>query len=93
MESSPLPASSEPPAQPPMMAPQADVNELSARVSALEARFPTSSWLFGPGFLKRAFAIWGHWFIIQIVLGIIIWVLVFGCALVFGLSLSRFNPQ
>jgi len=91
--SSPVPMSSEPPMQPPLPATQSDVNQLSVRVSALEARFPATSWFFGPSFLKRAFAVWGHWFVIQIILAIIIWVLVFGCALVFGLSLSRFNPQ
>src|SRR5581483_1453374 len=77
--SSPVPMSSEPPMQPPLPATQSDVNQLSVRVSALEARFPATSWFFGPSFLKRAFAVWGHWFVIQIILAIIIWVLVFGC--------------
>lgn len=62
----------------------ADVNQLAARVAALEARFPPGSWVYSSNFFKRALALWGHVIAIQFVIAIIIWAVVFGCALLFG---------
>ncbi len=66
----------------------ADENQLGARVAALESRFSTSSWLYGPNFLKRAFALWGHVFVAGLIIGIVVWGIAFVCALVFGFSLA-----
>ena len=93
MESSPVPMSSEPPAQPPLPATQSDLNQLSARVSALEGRFPASSWFFGPSFLKRAFAVWGHYLVAQLIISIIITAIVFVCVFVFGLSVAGLSRR
>jgi len=65
-----------------------DDSQIAARVAALESRFSTTSWLYGPNFLKRAFALWGHVFVAGAIIGIVVWAIAFGCALVFGFSLA-----
>ncbi|HSQ27009.1 MAG TPA: hypothetical protein VLM80_07775 [Anaerolineales bacterium] len=61
------------------------------RIAELETRLPQTN-LISPNFLTRAFAVWGHYFVSNLILGII-----FGCigmaigAILFtvlGLSLS-----
>ena len=62
-----------------------DANDLAARVTALETRFSNTSWLYGPSFLKRAFAMWGHVIVIQFVIGMVISVVMFGCMILFSI--------
>lgn len=83
MSSEPLPSISSGTTSAPM-ASSDNVNELAARLSALESRLPADSWLFGNNFLKRVFAIWGHYFVAQLIIGIVLGVLFLGCTLVFG---------
>ncbi len=59
-------------------------SDLAARVTALETRFPTTSWLYGGSFIKRALAMWGHVIAIQLIIAVVIWAAFFACALVFG---------
>jgi hypothetical protein len=69
----------------------ADLNQLAQRVTALETRFPTSSWLFGTSFLKRAFAIYGYYFIAGLIIGVVIMLIFFACFLMsVGLGLATF---
>jgi hypothetical protein len=82
MSSLPMtPAESEPQ---PVPTPSSDLNQLATRVSQLESRFPANSWLWGPSFVKRAFALWGHVIIVQLIIAVVIWAIVFGCAFLFG---------
>ncbi len=68
----------------PSPTPSAEVNQLAARVAALETRFPPTSWIYGNNFFKRALALWGHIIVIQLIISVIIWAVVFGCMLLFG---------
>lgn len=68
----------------PSPATSGEVNQLAARVSALETRLSPNSWLYSSNFLKRALALWGHVIVIQLVIAVVIWALFFGCALMFG---------
>lgn len=61
-----------------------DVNQLAARVAALENRLPANSWLYGNSFLKRVFAVWGHYFVAQLIIGIVLAVLFFACTILFA---------
>lgn len=61
-----------------------DPNQLAARVAALEQRLPENSWLFGNSFLKRVFAIWGHYIIAQLIIALVVGGLFLMCFLVFG---------
>lgn len=61
-----------------------EVNRLAARVTELETRLSPNSWLYSSNFFKRALALWGHVIAIQLVIAVIIWAVVFGCALLFG---------
>lgn len=61
-----------------------EVNQLSARLSALESRLPANSWMFGDSFIKRVFAVWGHYFVAQLIIGIVLFVIFFACSLLFG---------
>jgi hypothetical protein len=70
------------------MTSSAEINQLAARVSALEARLPANSWLFGDSLLKRIFAIWGHYFLAQLTISIVLFILFFVCTVVFGLSIA-----
>lgn len=69
--------------EPEALTPPQDVNQLAARVAALEARLPANSWLFGNSFIKRVFAIWGHYFVAQLIIGIVIGILFLACTLLF----------
>jgi len=62
----------------------AEVNQLAARVAALETRFPPTSWIYSNNFFKRALALWGHIFVIQLIIALVIWAVVFGCMVLFG---------
>jgi predicted PurR-regulated permease PerM len=89
-----LPISSEPetPHQYPTMVSASDVNQLSARLSALESRLPENSWMWGHSFLRRAFAIWGHYFIAQLIISLILGIIFFACFIgltALGLGLAR----
>jgi hypothetical protein len=62
------------------------------RIADLEARLPNTN-LISPNYLTRAFAVWGHYFVSNLILGVI-----FGCiglaigtllALVFGVSMAE----
>lgn len=72
------------PASTPAVVSTTDTTQLAARIAALESRVPETSWLFGPSFLKRVFAIWGHYFVAQLIIGIVLFVLFFACTLLFG---------
>jgi hypothetical protein len=70
---------------------QADLNQLAQRVTALETRFPTSSWLFGTSFLKRAFAIYGYYLVAGFIIGAVVMLIFFACFLLsVGLGLATF---
>lgn len=60
---------------------------IEARVSALEARLPSSRLLNG-GFLSRAFAVWGHWVVAHTILALGVTIVVgFFVVLFLGLAL------
>ncbi len=86
-----LPVTPEQPA--PMPSSSTEVNQLAARVAALEQRLPANSWLFGDSLLKRAFAVWGHYFIAQLIISIVVLVLFFICTAIFGLSLAGLSNR
>ena len=46
------------------------------------------SWLYSDSFLKRAFAIWGHYMVANLIIGGCLLVLFFFMALAFGLNLA-----
>lgn len=71
----------------------ADANQLEARVTALETRFPRTSWVYSANFFKRALAIWGHVIVIQLIIAIIIWAIIFACVFVFGLSVAGLSGR
>ena len=87
--SAPMPA----PVPPPTMAPAGDMNDLAARVAALETRFSPNSWVFGTNFLKRAFGMWGHVFVAQLIIGIVLWGIFFACTILFGLSIAGLSNR
>jgi hypothetical protein len=70
-----------------MMSPS-DVNQLAARVGVLESRFSTTSWLYSDNFLKRAFALFGHVFVANLLIAIVLWAVIFACTIIFGISLA-----
>lgn len=47
------------------------------------------SWLYSDSFLKRAFAIWGHYFVANLIIGAVVFVVAFVVAAVLGVSLSQ----
>ena len=49
---------------------------LEQRIAALEARLPDTK-LLSAKFMTRAWAIWGHYFVAQLVLTVIIWAVLF----------------
>lgn len=63
---------------------QNEITRLAERVTALETRFPTTSWVFGPSFIKRAFAMWAHVFVAGLIIAVIFYAGIFACAAVFG---------
>lgn len=42
------------------------------------------SWLYSDSFLKRAFAIWGHYFVANLIIGFAVFLIGLMLALVFG---------
>ncbi len=70
-----------------------DNEQMAARLTALENRFPISSWLYGPNFFKRALAMWGHVIVVQIVISIVIWLVVFGCVALFAGGFAAFGRR
>lgn len=46
------------------------------------------SWLYSDSFLKRAFAIWGHYFVANLIIGACVFVVALIIAAVLGLSLA-----
>lgn len=83
VEPSPSPSSSFP----------SDNSQLAARVAALESRLPANSWLFGDSFIKRVFAVWGHYFVAQLIISIVLGILFFGCTLLFGGMLAGLSNR
>lgn len=72
-----------PPGAPPPADPMAYVQNLDMRLRVLEQRV-------GGGFFKRAFSIWGHWFVVQLIIGTVVWTVIFVIALIFGLAVADF---
>lgn len=64
------------------MDPNAYIASLEARVRALEMRLPNTA-LVAPGFMKRAFAVWGYNFVASFILGLIASIIGFVISLVF----------
>jgi hypothetical protein len=59
------------------------VAQLEARVRQLEMRLPNTS-LVAAGFMRRAFAVWGHMFVASFIIGLVMSVVSFVLSLVFG---------
>lgn len=57
--------------------------EQTRRLDALEARIP-NTWVISPNFFKRAFAIWGHYVIAALIIGIVLVAVIFACTLCTG---------
>ncbi len=51
------------------------------------------SWLYSDTFLKRAFAIWGHYFVANIIIAGIGFLVFFLFMLTVGLNLALMQPQ
>ncbi len=51
------------------------------------------SWLYSDSFLKRAFAIWGHYFVANLIIAAIAFSIAFLVAVTFGLNLAQIAPQ
>jgi hypothetical protein len=66
--------------------PMAYIAALEARVRALEMRLPNTS-LVASGFMKRAFAVWGHMFVSSFIIGLVMSVIGGIISLVFAGSL------
>lgn len=49
------------------------------------------SWLYSDSFLKRAFAIWGHYVVANLIIGAAAFAVAFVVAAAFGLSLSNLS--
>lgn len=47
------------------------------------------SWLYSDSFLKRAFAIWGHYFVANLIIGACVAIIAFIVALTFGMTFSQ----
>lgn len=84
MSSDPMALPSEPTGLAPTPTSADDPSQLAARLTALETRFPATSWLYGGNFIKRALALWGHVIVIQIIIGIVVWAIFFVCFALFG---------
>ena len=63
----------------------------------LRARSPCTmkkdSWLYSDSFLKRAFAIWGHYIVANLIIGAAIFVVMMLMMLIFGLTFASFAPH
>jgi hypothetical protein len=64
------------------------VAQLEQRIAELERRVPLTS-ILAPDFLRRAFAVWGHYFVANLIIGLCV-AAVFGffMVLLMGLGLS-----
>jgi len=60
---------------------------LEQRILALEARLPQTK-LVSPSFLSRAFAVWGHYFVAQLIIGAIAGVIVLVISLLIAGSVT-----
>ncbi len=66
---------------------------LEQRIVALEARLPETK-VIAQGFLARAFAIWGHYFVAQLLISLIIGAIMMLISLVFAGSMAAiFGPM
>jgi hypothetical protein len=80
----PQPYPPQAPAYAPQAPPAVDVySSLEQRVRSLEMRLPNTK-LLANGFLSRAFAVWGHMFVAQLLIGLIVGVIVTIIAIIFG---------
>lgn len=74
------------------MAPRNDpeyIAYLEQRVTSLEARLPQTK-LVSPNFLSRAFAVWGHYFVAQLIIGLVVFVVMLILSFVLGLGMASF---
>jgi hypothetical protein len=55
------------------------------RIAVLESRIPNSS-IISPKFLSRAFTVWGHMIVAQLIVTIPIYCIIFGLGLLMGSS-------
>ena len=66
---------------------------LEQRIVALEARLPKTK-VIAQGFLARAFAIWGHYFVAQLIISLIIVAIMMLISLIFAGSMAAiFGPM
>ncbi|MBF4509874.1 MAG: hypothetical protein ISP10_05315 [Aeromicrobium sp.] len=56
---------------------------LEQRIAALEARLPQTK-LVNPSFLSRAFAVWGHHFVAQLLISLVVGFIAFILSLLFA---------
>lgn len=64
---------------------------LEQRIAALEARLSIalpSTKLVSPNFMSRAFAVWGHYFVAQLIIGLIVGVIWMVLGLIFAGSIT-----
>lgn len=70
---------------------------LEQRIAALEARSHSAvpnTKIVAPGFLTRAFAIWGHYFVAQFLIGIVLTIVWMIIGLIFAGSMGAlFGPM
>ncbi len=76
------------PAQAPAYAPPAvdPYSSLEQRVRTLEMRLPNTK-LLATGFLSRAFAVWGHLFVAQLLIGLVVGAVMTVIAIIFGATM------
>jgi hypothetical protein len=63
------------------------ISYLEQRIAALEARLPNTK-LVAPGFMSRAFAVWGHYFVAQFIISTIVAVIMIVISLIFAGSMA-----
>lgn len=70
---------------------------LEQRIAALESRTLSAApntKLMAPGFLTRAFAVWGHYFVAQFIIGLVLTVIWMILGLIFAGSMGAlFGPM
>ena len=60
---------------------------LEQRIAALEARLPRTK-VVAPGFLTRAFAIWGHMFVANLLISIVVSIVMGILSIIIGGSIA-----
>jgi hypothetical protein len=65
---------------------------LEGRVASLEARLPQTK-LLAASFMSRAFAVWGHYFVANLIIGVIAFAVTLVLVIVFGLSLASITDS